>query len=59
MTDHICKGNNYDLKNCIKCAARLVKSARPSRIQQEKMLAYVANWHRREEVLAELARSGK
>jgi hypothetical protein len=57
MNTHICKGQNYDLKNCIKCAARLVKSARPSRVQQEKMLQYVSQWHSRSDVLHELQRS--
>lgn len=39
------EAKQYDLKNCIGCAARLVRSARPSRRQQEKQLEYVSRWH--------------
>ena len=52
MSCQLCniEAKQYDLKNCIGCAARLVKSARPSRRQQEKQLAYVSRWHDPEEI---------
>lgn len=59
MTCPLCKtkSGQYDLQNCLGCAARLVKAARPSRTQQEKMLVYVTRWHSRSDVLHEITRS--
>ncbi len=53
------QAKQYDLKNCIGCAARIVKSARPSRRQQGKMLDYVSQWHDRAEVISKVVESGK
>jgi hypothetical protein len=53
------QAKQYDLKKCIQCAARLVRSARPSRRQQEKMLAYVSRWHDPAEVKAIVVEKGK
>ena len=47
-------GSVYYLRNCIVCAAVLVRSARPSRIQQEAMLEHVTKFWSREEVIREL-----
>lgn len=49
------QAKQYDLKNCLGCAARIVRSARPSRRQQEKMLDYVSQWHNPAEVKAKVA----
>jgi hypothetical protein len=42
MTCYDCENNRrVYLRDCIGCAVRLVKSARPSRKQQECMIAYL------------------
>lgn len=47
-------GSVYYLRNCIVCAAVLVRSARPSRAQQEAMLWHVTRFWPREDVIKEL-----
>lgn len=52
---HDCTHNVYHL-NCIKCCARLVISARPSRRHQEAMLAHCERYHRRDLIIEEIKR---
>ena len=51
------EAKQYDLKNCLGCAVRIVRSARPSRKQQEKMLDYVGQWHDKHVVKAKVVES--
>ena len=45
MTCYNCENNRrVYTKDCIGCAARLVKSARPSRKQQEAMINYLTRY---------------
>ena len=58
MKSHNCAGNVYELRECVKCAARLVKSARPSATHQKPMLAHGSRYWPREEILKEIANAG-
>lgn len=45
MTCYNCENNRrVYLRDCIGCAVRLVKSARPSRKQQESMMNYLTRY---------------
>lgn len=57
--NHRCEGSTYELKTCVRCAARLVKSVRPSRNRQEAMLEYVSRWHSRDAVINEITKASK
>jgi hypothetical protein len=52
---HRCSHSVYHL-HCIKCCARLVMSARPSRKHQESMLAHCERYHRRDLIIEEIKR---
>lgn len=59
MSCYNCENNRrVYTKDCIGCAVRLVKSARPSRKQQEVMIQYLTAYGNlsREQIIEELKR---
>lgn len=59
MSCYNCENNRrVYIKDCLGCAVRLVKSARPSRKQQEVMIQYLTAYGNlsREQIIEELKR---
>ena len=48
MTDHECSGKVYHLRDCIRCCARYVIAANPSRKIQESNIGFLTHYFNRD-----------